>query len=76
MERLQKVLPPLTAAMPARELKVYVSEGLYRELHVELEKCGCGLSGFARMAIAAEIVRRRGERLHLNTDAEEGRGRE
>ena len=67
MERLQKVLPPLTAAMPARELKVYISEGLYRELHVELEKCGCGLSGFCRMAIATEIVRRRGEAMRAAT---------
>ena len=62
MERITTVLPPLNAAMPQRELKVYISEGLYRELHVELEKCGCGVSGFCRMAIGAEIVRRRGER--------------
>lgn len=62
MGPLDKPVPPLNPAMPQRELKVYISEGLYRTLDVELKKCGCGLSGFCRMAIAAEIARRRGER--------------
>lgn len=62
MDTLKQTLPPLNASMPLREVKVYISEGLYREMQVELEKCGCGVSGFCRMAIAAEIVRRRGER--------------
>ena len=74
MDKLSKRFEPIHAAMPQRELKVYISEGLYRELHGELDKCGCGISGFCRMAIIAEIMRRRRER--LPTDAEEGRGRE
>ena len=61
MDRISKVLPPLTAATPAREVKIYMQEGMWRAVQEELVKCGCTMTGFVRQAVAAEIARRRGE---------------
>lgn len=63
MERLpgQLELPEITAATPPREVKIYIHEGMWRLVQEELVKCGCTMSGFCRMALAAEIKRRRGE---------------
>lgn len=42
-----------------RELKVYVSEGLHREVMNEVGHCNCSMSGFVRSAIAREVLRRK-----------------
>lgn len=57
----QLALPGVTAADPPHEVKIYMHEGMWRLVQEELVKCGCTMSGFCRMAILAEIKRRRGE---------------